>query len=148
MTPHDAFNQLSFYTMAHAGAQFIHQHAVDAFGAQEVTEAGKPVRLIFSLVGLYLHVEKGWTGREVQLAHMKLAREKHAWPPIVVPPMRGAIDVLTVLAAPTGDRDAMIHRWCRSVWGAYSDQRAVIETLLRTHKITDPRSVQTPTQNG
>lgn len=142
MTPHEAYNELCYYTMSHVGADFIHQHVVDAFGAQAASPNDKPIRLVFSLVGLYLHVEKGFTGREVQLAHMKLGREKHEWPSILIPENRGEINAEAVLAASSDDRDRMIHEWCRSVWQAYSNERSTVEDLLRAHKITDPRSVQ------
>jgi hypothetical protein len=41
----------------------------------------KPIAVAFSLAGLYLHVEKGFSGRQVQRAHMQLARRrKRTWP--------------------------------------------------------------------
>ncbi len=73
------------------GTEFIHQHVVDAYGAQEALPEDKPIRLAFSLIGLYLHIERGFTGREVQLAHMKLARKKQDWPVFAIPQHRGAV---------------------------------------------------------
>src|SRR3954453_23804420 len=75
-----ACHELSYYTLAHGALTFIHQHVVDAFAAQDADGDDKPIRLTFALVGLYLHVERGYTGRQVQLAHMALARQKRAWP--------------------------------------------------------------------
>lgn len=141
MTPNDAYNELCYYTLSHGGAEFIHQHVVDAAGAQEALPEDKPIRLVFSLIGLYLHVERGFTGREVQLAHMKLGRNKHDWPDFPIPQDRGAFNAATVLAAPISDRDSMIHEWCRTVWQAFAAQREAIENLLEDHGITDPRSV-------
>ncbi len=89
-TDHDLYNELSCYTIAHGDAAFIHQHIVDAFIAQTADESTKPISLTFALVGLYLHVERQFTGRQVQLAHMKLAQD------------RGAITVTDVMAAPAG----------------------------------------------
>lgn len=133
MTPHEALNQLSYYTLSHIGTDFIHQHVVDAFGAQDASPNDKPIRLVFSLVGLYLHVVRGFTGREVQQAHMKLGCVKREWPTVAIPEFRGEITAITVLAAPLDDRDGMIHEWCRSVWQAYSHERETIEELLRVH---------------
>ena len=81
----DSYNELCYYTLSHVGTNFIHQHAVDAFTAQHSLFEDKPIRLVFALVGLYLHIEKGFTGREVQLTHMMLANHKQPWPELVVP---------------------------------------------------------------
>jgi hypothetical protein len=126
-----AYHDLCCYTLAHGGPEFIHQHVVDAFGAQDADEHGKPIRLAFSLVGLYLHVEKGLTGRQVQLAHMTLARRKRAWPAFPLPRDRGRITAVDVLAAPGGPlRDQMIHAWCASVWEAFRESRQAVIDLL------------------
>ena len=142
MTTREAYDELYCYAVSHSGPDFILQHVVDAFGAQEASSADKPIRLVFSLVGLYLHVERGFTGREVQLAHMKLGRDKREWPLVSIPENRGEISAENVLAASASDRDAMIHEWCRSVWQAYEKERTTIEDLLRAYNITDPVSVQ------
>ncbi len=137
----DAYNELCLYTLAHGDPAFIHQHVVDAFAAQDATPDDKPIRLAFALVGLYLHVEKGFTGREVQLAHMKLGRKKQEWPMFRIPNDRGPIHAATVLAAPTEQMDKMIHEWCSSVWNAFVDQRKPVERLLGDHGIIDVWSV-------
>src|SRR5262249_34900967 len=64
------YHELCYYTLAHGDPSFIHQHVVDAFAAQNSGEHDKPIRLTFALVGLYLHVERGLSGRQVQRAHM------------------------------------------------------------------------------
>jgi hypothetical protein len=138
----DAYNELCLYSLVHTNPAFIHQHVVDAFAAQNATLDDKPIRLAFALVGLYLHVEQGFTGREVQLAHMKLGRAKQPWPTFRIPIDRGAINAATVLDAPTEQRDAMIHKWCCSVWQAFADQRSSVRQLLNDNGITGPWSVQ------
>ena len=131
-----AYNELCYYTLAHGDPAFIHQHVVDAFAAQTADENTKPIKITFALVGLYLHVEKQFSGRQVQLAHMKLGREKEAWPVFQLPKERGAVTVTNVIAAPAGaERDEMIQRWCSSVWEAYRDNRRVVAELLNKHKI-------------
>ena len=140
----DSYNELCYYTLSHLGSDFIHQHAVDAFTAQHSLPADKPIRLVFALVGLYLHIEKGFTGREVQLTHMKLANNKQSWPELVVPADRGSITAETVMTSQIVDRDTMIHEWCKSAWHAFSANRETIRLLLDRNKITDPSSVQGP----
>lgn len=140
----DAYDELCCYTLAHGDPAFIHQHVVDAFAAQDETSDDKPIRLTFALVGLYLHVERGFTGRDVQLAHMKLGRSKQMWPTFSIPKDRGLIDAAIVLAAPFDQRDEMIHQWCYSVWKTFSDQRGEMEQLLGENGITDVQSVRWP----
>ena len=73
----DDFHELTFYTLAHPdAAYFIHQHIVDAYQAQTADEHTKPIAIIFSLAGLYLFAEQGYTGKMVQQVHMKMAGNK------------------------------------------------------------------------
>jgi len=127
----DLFHKLSYYTLSHPDPSFIHQHIVDAFAAQRADGKTKRIALTFALVGLYLHLEKGYTGRRVQLAHMEMARTKRDWPAIELPDERGDVTVSDVLAAPPGaERDSMIDTWCASVWGAYKQSHAQIARLV------------------
>src|SRR5262245_51287656 len=80
MPPQDAFHELCYYTLSHRDPSFIHQHVVDAFAAQHSDAGTKPIKLTFTLVGLYLHVEKQFSGKHVQQVHMELARQKRGWP--------------------------------------------------------------------
>lgn len=131
MTTEALFHELSYYTLAQRGEEFIHQYAVDAYGAQSASTSDKPIRLVFALVGLYLHVELGCNGRQVQHVHTRLAQRKHALPRISIPESRGAISVADVLDVPPGQRrDRKIDEWCGSVWAAYSHNREAITGLL------------------
>ena len=117
--------------MAHTGGIFIHQYIVDAFGAQTATREGKPIRVVFSLVGLYLYLEHDYTGRQVQLFHMKMAKRKISWPEISLPEDRGEITVKTVLETQPGQaRDEMIKKWCEAVWVSFSSNRETIKALV------------------
>jgi hypothetical protein len=128
----DLFHELSFYTLAHPGKNFIHQHIVDAFTAQNANETTKPIAIIFALAGLYLYSEKHYTGRQVQLVHMQMANGKKVWPVIVLPKDRGDITVSAVLAAnPGAERDAMIGKWCIAVWNVYKESHQSIASLIR-----------------
>jgi Family of unknown function (DUF5946) len=118
--------------LEHADPSFIHQHLVDAYAAQHADGSAKPIGVIFALIGLYLHVEKGFIGRQVQKAHTRLASRRKQWPRIEPPADRGSIGIVEVVAAAPGpERDAMIHRWCDSVWEAWKPRRDEIVALAR-----------------
>jgi len=131
-----SYEELCCYTLTHGDRAFIHQYVVDAFAAQAADEHTKPVALTFALVGLYLHLEKQFTGRQVQLAHMKLARRTRTWPTLPQPADRGAVTAADVIAKPEGpERDQAIDVWCRSVWDAYIGNRDAIVDILKAHGV-------------
>jgi hypothetical protein len=133
----EAYHELSYYTLAHSQSSFIHQHVVDAFAAQHADVSSKPITVAFALIGLYLHVEKNYSGKDVQDTHMRLARQRRQWPRLRPPDQRGGITVHDVVAAPAGpERDAMIHKWCVSVWDAWKPERESVAALLKD----DPRA--------
>lgn len=126
------YDELAFYTLAHPDPAFIHQNIVDAFAAQTATEASKPIKITFALIGLYLCVKKGQTGRQAQAAHMRLARYRKDWPHFKPPTERGSIRVGDVLAAaPGAERDSMIHKWCEAVWAAWAPAHEAIRELCK-----------------
>lgn len=128
-----AYDEIQCDTMGRADAAFTQQHVVDAWTAQHADEVTKPIALTFALVGLYLHVEQGFSGRQVQRVHMALARHQEAWPSFVLPASRGTVTACEVVAAAPGPpRDRAIDAWCASVWQAFSaSHRAVAELLAR-----------------
>ncbi|MGH8092329.1 MAG: DUF5946 family protein [Chthoniobacterales bacterium] len=131
MIDHEPFDELCAYTLTRGDGAFIHQHVVDAFAAQTADESTAPIKLTFALVGLYLHVERQFTGREVQHAHMQIARHKRAWPAFVLPCDRGSITAADVLARAAGSvRDDAIHSWCAAVWDVFCSSRPAVEELL------------------
>jgi len=133
-TIRNAYDQVYAYTMGRPG--FILQHVVDAFAVQSANEDGKRIGVVFGLVGLYLHVEKQFSGLQVQKVHMKLGRAKRQWPSVCFPEDRGRITVLDVLAASAGpERDRAIDDWCKSVWTSFSANRPTIIALLGEYKI-------------
>ena len=132
----DAYQELQCYTLAHGGLAFVHQHVLDAWVAQHAGAGTKPIGLTFALAGLYLHVEHGFTGRQVQRAHMTMGRRKRPWPAFALPVERGDVRVKHVLAAPPGhERDAAIAAWCASVWNAFRENRAAVAALLEEYDI-------------
>ena len=127
----EKFYELSYYTLAHPDPAFIHQHIVDAYAAQTADENSKPIAVAFGLIGLCLYLEKNYTGKQVQSAHMALARRKREWPKFELPEERGNITVADVLSEPAGPkRDAKIREWCASVWQAYSESHQKVLDLL------------------
>ncbi len=116
----ELYNELALYTLSHSDPSFIHQHVVDAFAAQNADKQSKPITVFFALVGLYLHLERNYTGREVQREHVRLGRVKKLWPRFPHQQRMGSVTVADVIAAPPGkQRDEMIHAWCASVWDAW-----------------------------
>lgn len=134
-----AWDELQCYTLAHGGDAFIHQHVVDAWTAQHADSGTKPIALAFALVGLYLHLERGFTGKEVQRAHMVLAGRSRSWPSFQLPSTRGSMTPVEVIACPAGpSRDQAIDDWCTSVWKAFSDSHRAVADLLEMHGIAPP----------
>ena len=130
-----AYDEVYAYTMGRPG--FILQHVVDAFGVQTANDASKPISVVFGLVGLYLRVEKQFSGRQVQKAHMELGSRKREWPRTYLPEDRGAVTVVDVLAAPPGpERDVAIDNWCESVWTAFAGNRQTIIALLSEYHLS------------
>ena len=134
MDDEHAYDELAAYTLTRGDAAFVHQHVVDAFAAQHATKTTKPITVAFALIGLYLHVERAFTGRQVQRAHMMLAGRSRSWPSFPLPEERGAMTAADVLAAPAGrERDRAISAWCASVWAAYAETAPAIAALARAH---------------
>lgn len=126
----DAYDELRSYTLGLEDPAFIHQHVVDAFAAQHADASTKPITLTFALIGLYLHVEQGRSGRQVQRAHMKLARRKRQWPAWALPRERGTLTAVEVMTASPGpERAQAIDAWCASVWNAYRDNWELVAKL-------------------
>lgn len=140
-TDRDAYDELCAYSLDHGGPEFLHQHVVDAFAAQHASATTRPIQLAFALVGLYLHVERKFTGRQVQRVHTQLAKRTKVFPAFALPGARGTVGVKDVLAAPAGAaRDDAIDAWCASVWAAYADTRPAIVDLLKKHDVVRAQS--------
>jgi Family of unknown function (DUF5946) len=129
----DILNELVCYTLELRDREFIHQHVVDAYAVQHAGPGSKPIGIVFGLIGLYLHLEKSFTGRQVQLAHMQLARRRRQWrAPTLPDQQRATIRVADVVAVPPGpERNAMIHQWCEAVWQDWQHARPEIAALAR-----------------
>ncbi|HEX4749673.1 MAG TPA: DUF5946 family protein [Bryobacteraceae bacterium] len=127
------FHELLAYTASKMDAAFIHQHVVDAYAVQYAREAKKPISVVFGMIGLYLHCEKNFTGREVQKAHMRLAKRRKNWFSPAIPEGGPTVEINDVLSAePGAARDAMIHKWAAAVWETCTNARPEIVELAKT----------------
>lgn len=132
----EKYNELSYYTLGLQDPYFIHQHVVDAFAAQTATKDTKPIKIAFALIGLYLYLEKGFTGKQVQNAHVELSKKRKSWPKFELPKSRGEITVADVLKEEPGkERDRKIREWCISVWEPYKGSRGKVAELLKDYLI-------------
>ena len=122
--------ELSGYTLTLGDADFVHQLVVDTYAASHWKEGMKTIRLAFALIGLYLVCERGYTGKEVQQMHMKLAKKSKVYPGFTLPYATATITVKDVLDVPEASRPAMILEWADSVWGIWRDQSDSIEELV------------------
>ncbi len=114
------FGELTAYQLSIDDPTFAHQLAVDTYGAQHSGGKTRSITTAYALIGLYLAIEKGWTGILVQRAHMALARRSMAWPRLNPPGKAGLLTVQDVLLAALGDeRDAMLRKWAEDVWLAW-----------------------------
>lgn len=129
-----AYDEVYVYTMGRPG--FTLQHVVDAFAVQTADRNTKPLPVVFGLVGLYLHIEKNFSGRQVQEVHMKIGKKKREWPKVSLPLDRGSMTVVDVLVQPAGPaRDQAIDNWCQSVWASFAANRQTIVALLQEYQI-------------
>ena len=124
-------HELSYYTLAQGDLAFIHQHLVDAYGAQHVRQSASTIGAAFALAGLYLAVERGFSGRRVQKMHMQMARTSKRWPRFDPPEDVGPLTVADVLAVEPGPaRDAKLMEWSASVWDAWSVEHGRVREMV------------------
>lgn len=133
MSDRDAYDEVYVYTMRRP--DFPLQYVVDAYAAQHATAETKPITLLFALVGLFLHLERGLTGHEVQRVHMRMGRDRREWPRLIPPEVRGSYTAADVRDTNPGpERDEAIESWCRDVWAAYADSHDLIATIAELYR--------------
>ncbi|QIA27918.1 serine/threonine protein kinase [Thermaerobacter sp. PB12/4term] len=131
----ELYHRLVAENLGRPDPAFVHQHCVDAYAAQHVGERTKPITSVFALAGLYLAVERGFTGRQVQKAHVELARRagrRIAWPRLDPRPYPWALTVLDVLQAGAGEARALaIKRWAQAAWEGWAHEHEHIRDMCR-----------------
>ena len=125
--------EVAGFEAEHPAVRTSHQLLVDAYGAQHAAPGS--IRLPYSLVGLQLTLDHGWTGEAVRLLHGRLGKPRPDWPAFVRPERAGTRTVLDVAEAGArtgsehGHTDAL-HVWATDVWSAWSDQHAAVAALV------------------
>jgi len=133
-----AYNELTAWTLSLRDREFIHQHVVDVWALQHADENSNAIAIPFTLLGLYLHLEEGYTGREVQRVHMKLAQPhgrgpgRKDWPRFPFPKARPAMTVRDVMAVRESERRQAIDAWCQSIWDVWRDSHDAVRTWVRS----------------
>jgi Family of unknown function (DUF5946) len=74
----------------------FHQLTVDTYGAQHSGGDGRGIRIAYSLVGLHLALDRGWSGLAVREAHQGMGRPQPSWPAFLRPAAVGTLTVLEV----------------------------------------------------
>ena len=130
----DLYWQLSALTLSLDDPDFPHQLGVDSYAAQHSGLNVKPITTVFALVGLYLTFEKGYTGRAVQLAHVKLGRKHINWPRFQAPDAKADVTVRDVLQRITASNyNEQLQRWGHSVWAIWQSDHAKISNLVNSY---------------
>ncbi len=128
----ERYHELTAYTLSLGDPDFVHQHVVDAYAAQHSGPAVDGRRTGLALIGLYLYLERGFSGRSVQQAHTRLARRSGPWPPVSVTAPITGLTVDDILATPPGPRrPSLVHEWAVVVWRAWEDRRPDVTVLTR-----------------
>lgn len=111
-----------------------HQRTVDAYGAQHAGPPTGRIRVAYSLVGLHLALDLGWSGARVREAHQRMGRPDESWPEFPRPSATGALTVADVVAggARIGSVEGhgiLVERWASSVWEAWAQHHAAVREL-------------------
>jgi hypothetical protein len=130
------YHELSAYFIMNPNITFRSQHAVDAYGAQHSGSVVKNIRTAYSLIGLYLAVECKYSGRQVQIAHMELAKRKIQWPSFELPTRLYTLSIADVIAAEEDEhRNEMLMKWAINVWDTWEHQhkwtKNICESLFK-----------------
>ncbi len=129
------YDELSAFTLSIGDIGFIHQLVVDAYAAQHSGPNVKSITTAFALIGLYLTFERGFTGKQVQQAHMILAKVRRQWPRFDPPKEKGGLltvhDVLKDLTKE--NYDMQIKAWGKSVWLSWRPQHDKIRKLVEIY---------------
>jgi len=123
------FTNLSGYTLSNNNEQFIHQLIVDAYSAEHAGGCTKNITVMFALIGLYLVVERNYTGRQVQLLHMRIPKQN--WPYLEPPKHTASIKINDVVNAKTNSqKELLIYRWVSDVWDSWAEQHSYLHKII------------------
>ena len=126
-------HELTYYTLSLRDPYFIHQLAVDAYAASHAGELVKPISTAFALIGLYLVFEHGFTGKQVQNAHVLLAQKSKVWPRFILLKEKALITVRDVAESPDDRKIDMIKKWGKSVWDIWEKEHKKVADLVKKY---------------
>jgi hypothetical protein len=127
------YHELSANFIMSPDLTFRTQHAVDAYGAQHSGSRVKNIRTAFSLIGLYLAVEREYTGRQVQQAHMELAKRNIKWSSFILPIRPYALSVADVLGVVEANRNEMLMEWSKNVWDTWEEYHEWTRNICKSY---------------
>jgi hypothetical protein len=135
-------NEILGYEFQHPVMLRYHQLTVDAYGAQHAGGSAPRIRVAYSLAGLWLALEHGFSAEDVRAVHRRMGHPTLEWPEFRPPsPPQRWLTVLDVAEAGIRQRSESGHaravgQWATSVWAAWrADVPGVhdeVETLLRS----------------
>jgi hypothetical protein len=142
------YAEVSGFEFEHPVMLRYHQLSVDAYGAQHAGDPTTPIRLGYSLAGLWLALEHGFSGDEVRAVHAHMGHAQDWWPTFR-PPAPGEWMTVRDVAeqgvrrgSSTGHATAT-RAWAESVWSAWTaggpTVTADVEALLRRIFVCDGR---------
>jgi hypothetical protein len=104
----------------------FHQLMVDTYGAQHPETPTPPIRVTYSLIGLYLSIVLGWSGFDVRNVHSRMGKPQPWWPTFRRSAERSSITAADVVLAgqqegPSGHARLM-DLWALSVWGTWASE--------------------------
>ena len=85
-------------------------------------------------MGLCLTFERGYSGREVQLAHMEMGKSRTAWPVFHPPPIKNMLNVRDALRDNLAlDYRELLRNWGSSVWYYWKPEHERVRRLLELY---------------
>ncbi len=138
------YGEVTAYTFQHQiQLGWWHQTCVDAYAAQHSGPEMAAITIAFALSGLYMVLERGFSGYQVRDAHTYLASRVDSWPRFSPPDSVGELTILDVaLASSVEEHSCLVQRWARSVWTAWQhvhdEVAALSDAQLRGWRPTQP----------
>lgn len=118
-----------------------HQLTVDAYGAQHAGGSAPRIRIAYSLAGLWLALEHGFSAEDVRTVHRRMGHPGAEWPGFSPPGPGRWLTVLDVAEAGVRQHSSGGHaraaaQWAESVWSAWLDAAPgvddAVESMLRS----------------
>ncbi|RIX27596.1 DUF5946 family protein [Amnibacterium setariae] len=113
-----------------------HQLTVDAYGAQHAGGGAPAIRVAYSLAGLWLALEHGFSAEDVRAVHRRMGHPTAEWP-VFEPPRtpRRWLTVLDVAEAGVrqhsdGGHARAAGQWAESVWTAWLEDSPGIDDAV------------------